>query len=141
MADTAISVPEAARIAEVTTSAILQRIANGKLLARDFSGKAKIVSRNSLLGAKVDPKEFDKAVEKLMNVPEACELLGVTESYVYRLIERGHLEGFRLNAKAWAVVRKSAERNAREYVPGAVRGWVRQPGLPARRNPKRKATS
>jgi excisionase family DNA binding protein len=141
MNDTAISVPEAARIAGVTDSAILQRIASGKLLARVFSGKAKIVSRNSLLGAKVDKKEFDRAVGKLMNVPEACEMLGVTECFVYRLIERGHLEGFRLNGKSWAVVRKSVEKNAREYVPGATRGWVRQPGLPARRKPKRKATS
>lgn len=141
MADTAISVPEAARIAGVTDSAILQRIASGKLLARVFSGKAKVVSRNSLLGVKADPKEFDKAVDKLMNVPDACELLGVTESYVYRLIDRGHLEGFRLNGRSWAVIRKSVERNAKEYVPGAQRGWVRQPGLPARRRPKRKATS
>lgn len=136
--DTAISVPEAARILGVTDSAILQRIAHGTLVSRVFSGKARVVSRNSLLGRKVDEKAFDKSVAKLMNVPDACVLLGVTECYVYRMLNRGVLEGFKLNQKAWAVVRESVERNAREYVPGATRGWRRQPGLPGRRHPRKK---
>ena len=53
---------------------------------------------------------------KWLSVPEAAEIMGCTESWVIRLVKAGQLEGFRLNGRAWAVLRSDAEKNAREYL-------------------------
>lgn len=51
-----------------------------------------------------------------MSVPDAARALGCTDVWVLRLIKRGELEGFRLSGRAWAVRRKSVERNLAEYL-------------------------
>lgn len=51
-----------------------------------------------------------------ISVPKAAELLGCTDVWVIKLIQRGDLEGFRLSGRAWAVSRKSVEKNLREYL-------------------------
>ena len=50
-----------------------------------------------------------------VSVPVASELLGCTDVWVIKMIHRGELEGFKLSGRAWAVSRKSVERNIREY--------------------------
>ena len=51
-----------------------------------------------------------------ISVPKAAELLGCTDVWVIRLIQRGDLDGFRLSGRAWAVSRKSVEKNVAEYL-------------------------
>jgi excisionase family DNA binding protein len=51
-----------------------------------------------------------------ISVPKAAELLGCTDVWVIKMIQRGDLEGFRLSGRAWAVSRRSAERNQQEYL-------------------------
>ncbi|NBX74891.1 MAG: DNA-binding protein [Alphaproteobacteria bacterium] len=51
-----------------------------------------------------------------ISVPVAAEMLGCTDVWVIRMIHRGDLEGFKLSARAWAVSRKSVEKNVREYL-------------------------
>jgi len=50
-----------------------------------------------------------------ISVPVAAEILGCTDVWVIRMIGRGELDAFRLNARAWAIRRSSVERNKREY--------------------------
>ena len=51
-----------------------------------------------------------------VSVPTAAEMLGCTDVWVIRMIQRGELEGFRLSGRAWAVSRKAVEKNAAEYL-------------------------
>jgi excisionase family DNA binding protein len=51
-----------------------------------------------------------------ISVPKAAELLGCTDVWVIRLIHRGDIEGFRLSGRAWAVNRKSVEKNVQDYL-------------------------
>lgn len=50
-----------------------------------------------------------------MSVPDAAEMLGCSDVWIIKLLNAGQLDGFKLNARAWAVKRKSAEKNLREY--------------------------
>lgn len=51
-----------------------------------------------------------------ISVPVAAEMLGCTDVWVIRMIQRGDLEGFRLSGRAWAVSRKSVAKNLKEYL-------------------------
>lgn len=51
-----------------------------------------------------------------ISVPKAAELLGCTDVWVIKMIHRGDLEGFRLSGRAWAVSKKSVEKNIAEYL-------------------------
>jgi excisionase family DNA binding protein len=51
-----------------------------------------------------------------ISVPAAAELLGCTDVWVIRMIQRGDLEGFRLSGRAWAVSRKSVAKNVEDYL-------------------------
>ena len=51
-----------------------------------------------------------------ISVPDAAELLGCTDVWVIKMIHRGDLDGFKLSARAWAVSRKSVQKNIREYL-------------------------
>jgi excisionase family DNA binding protein len=51
-----------------------------------------------------------------ISVPVAAELLGCTDVWVIRMIQRGDLDGFRLSGRAWAVSKKSVEKNVKEYL-------------------------
>ena len=50
-----------------------------------------------------------------ISVPDAAELLGCTDVWVIKMIQRGDLEGFRLSGRAWAVSKASVVKNAAEY--------------------------
>jgi excisionase family DNA binding protein len=64
-----------------------------------------------------------------ISVPVAAELLGCTDVWVIRLIQRGDLEGFRLSGRAWAVSRKSVAKNVEDY-------FNRDPTLSGRKRSK-----
>lgn len=51
-----------------------------------------------------------------VSVPVAAELLGCSDVWVIKMIQRGDLDGFKLSARAWAVKRASVERNQQEYL-------------------------
>ena len=51
-----------------------------------------------------------------ISVPVAAEMLGCTDVWVIRMIHRGDLEGFRLSGRAWAVSKRSVEKNIRDYL-------------------------
>jgi excisionase family DNA binding protein len=51
-----------------------------------------------------------------INVPEAAELMGCSDVWVIKLIQSGELDGFKLSGRAWAVSRKSAEKNVKDYL-------------------------
>ena len=55
-----------------------------------------------------------KATEWI-SVPKAAEMMGCTDVWVLRLIKRGHLEGFQLNGRAWAVSRAAVAKNIEEH--------------------------
>lgn len=64
-----------------------------------------------------------------ISVPVAAELLGCTDVWVIKMIQRGNLEGFRLSGRAWAVSRKSVEKNVADYLK-------RDPSLSGRKRSK-----
>ena len=51
-----------------------------------------------------------------ISVPVAAELLGCSDVWVIKMIQRGDLDGFKLSGRAWAVKRASVERNQQEYL-------------------------
>jgi excisionase family DNA binding protein len=51
-----------------------------------------------------------------VSVPAAAEMLGCTDVWVIKMIQRGDLEGFKLSGRAWAISRKSVEKNLAEYL-------------------------
>jgi hypothetical protein len=71
---------------------------------------------------------MDKSTEWI-SVPVAAELLGCTDVWVIKLIRNGRLDAFRLSAKAWAVSRKSVQKNLEEYLN-------RDPAVAGRRRSK-----
>ena len=64
-----------------------------------------------------------------ISVPVAAEMLGCTDVWVIRMIHRGDIEGFKLSRRAWAVSKKSVEKNVREYLK-------RDPSLSGRKRSK-----
>jgi hypothetical protein len=62
-------------------------------------------------------------------VPVAAELLGCSDVWVIKMVQRGDLEGFKLSNRAWAVSRRSVEKNLREYLE-------RDPSLAGRKRSK-----
>lgn len=64
-----------------------------------------------------------------VSVPKAAEMLGCTDVWVIRMIQRGTLEGFKLSGRAWAVSRKSIAKNMKEYLE-------RDPALSGRKRSK-----
>ena len=121
-----MSVPEAAKVLKITSNGVVARIMSGKLLAKHFNGRAWMLSRRSVEGKPINKSDWKRICKRYLTVPEACEILGVTDSYVVRLIQRGILPAIRLNGKAWAVDSEATEANAKQYRPSS--GQPRQPG-------------
>lgn len=131
-----ISVQETAELVGISEVAVLKRIAKGTLVAKRFSGKAYMVSRDSAEGREVDRDEFEKACSAYVSVPEACNIVCVTDGMVGRMLADGRLDGFRLNRKAWAVSRKSCEKNLAEKIANPGTGRPRD--FLSDRSPKKK---
>jgi len=64
-----------------------------------------------------------------VSVPVAAEMLGCSDVWVIRLIQRGDLEGFRLSGRAWAVSLRSVKKNRDDY-------FKRDPTLSGRKRSK-----
>jgi excisionase family DNA binding protein len=54
--------------------------------------------------------------QEWISVPKAAEMLGCSDVWVIRMIQRGDLEGFRLSGRAWAVSLKSVTKNIEDYL-------------------------
>lgn len=117
-----ISVNEAAEVAGISVSATLKRIRTGQAVAVSLSGKGWLLCREQFEGKKFSESAFRKLCSKYVSVPEACGIVCKTDASVVRDLKSGKLEGFRLNQKAWAVLRSSAEKDIREYLSGVRRG-------------------
>lgn len=111
-----ISVADAAKILKISTIAVFKRIKAGTLLAVPLSNKGLLVCHESVLGKPADPAEFRKVCSRYISVPQACNIVCVTDAMVGRMLADGRLKGFRLNEKAWAVEKASCEANIREYL-------------------------
>jgi len=62
------------------------------------------------------------SVGKYVSTSEAADIIGVSRIRVIQMLHDGDLEGEKINQRAWAVVRKSAEKAAtREYTTGRPR--------------------
>lgn len=133
-----ISVQEAATILGISEVAVLKRIGQGSLVAKKLSGKAYLISRESVQGRRVDAEAFLASCRKWVSVPEACEIVCVTDGMIARMLADGRLNGFRLNERAWAVSRESCERNIAEYLANPNTGG-RPRLIGASRAPKKRA--
>jgi hypothetical protein len=111
-----ISIGEAAKMLGITPVAVKKRIDTGKILARTLSDKGILVCPESVLGQPCSEKAFERLCARYISVPEACDIVCVTDGMVGRMLADGRLNGFRLNGKCWAVERASAEQNMREYL-------------------------
>jgi len=117
-----ISVAEAAKMLNMSQVGVLKRISKGQILAVPLSGKGLLVCRESVEGQDCNLEEFRKACKRWISVPEACDIVCVTDAMIGRMLLDGRLKGFRLNDKAWAVDRKSCEQNIREYLANPPTG-------------------
>lgn len=111
-----ISVQEAALRLGISRVAVMKRIHRGTLLALPLSSKGFMVCQESLAGEMASPAAFARLCERYVSVPEACDIVCVTDGMVIRMLNDGRLKGFRLNENAWAVDRRSAEENISEYL-------------------------
>jgi len=53
---------------------------------------------------------LEPTTEKLLTVTEVADRLGVTHSYVCRLLRDGVMQGRKLGAKIWVIPESEAER-------------------------------
>jgi hypothetical protein len=113
---TPISVQEAAERLGISGVAVMKRISRGTLLALPLSSKGHMVCQESVNGDPFSPAEFGRLCGRYISVPEACDIVCVTDGMVIRMLNDGRLKGFRLNYNAWAVDRRSAEENIRNYI-------------------------
>lgn len=138
-----ISIAEAAEILGISQVAVTKRIRRGNLLASALSDKGIMVCRESVLGKTVDAAAFARLCSRYISVPEACDIVCVTDGMIGRMLADGRLKGFRLNPKAWAVERASCERNIQEYLASPPSyGRPRRVGesrRPAKRSKRKKA--
>lgn len=56
-----------------------------------------------------------------MSVPQAAEMLGCSDVWVLKLIQRNELEAFRLSGRSWAVSVRSVEKNLQDYLKTETR--------------------
>jgi hypothetical protein len=133
-----ISVQDAAAILGISRVAVAKRIQRGTLLALPLSSKGWMVCQESVAGKPHSPEEFERVCSRYISVPEACDIVCVTDGMVIRMLGDGRLNGFRLNDNAWAVERRSAEKNIREYMRTESQGGRPRDLGKSHRPPKRR---
>ena len=110
------SVRKAAEFLLVSQITVLKRINKGRLLAVALCKKGWMVCAEAVMSLPYDEDEFILLCDRYVSVPEACEIVCVTDGMIGRMLMDGRLTGFRLNEKAWAVERASCEENIAEYM-------------------------
>ena len=111
-----VSISEAADLMGLTKSGIIKAIATKRLVAVALSGRGLMLSHEQCSGKKFDEAEFRKLCKKFVSVPEACDIVYKTDAMVMRDLRAGRIAGFRLNGKAWAVDKRSAEQEFADYL-------------------------
>jgi hypothetical protein len=125
-----ISIEEAAKATGLTKSGVVKAISSKRLVAIPLSGKGLMLCWEQCSGKKFSESDFRKLCGKFCCVPEACDIVHKTDASVMRDLRSGRINGFKLNGRAWAVDRRSAEEEWREYLASpARRGQPRQIGV------------
>lgn len=124
-----ISIEEAAKAMGMTKSGVVKAISSKRLVAIPLSGRGMMLSWEQCHGKKFSEPEFRKLCQRYIAVPDACDIVHKTDAMVMRDLRSGRIKGFKLNGRAWAVERRSAEEEFRDYLanPGR-RGQPRQIG-------------
>jgi hypothetical protein len=124
-----ISIIEAAEAMGLTKSGVVKAISTQRLVAIPLSGRGIMLSWEQCHGKKFSEPEFRKLCQRYIAVPDACDIVCKTDASVMRDLRSGRIKGFRLNGRAWAVEKASAEEEFRDYLanPGR-RGQPRQIG-------------
>lgn len=131
-----ISVGEAAAIRGITEVGILKAIKSGRLIGVPLSGKGIMLCREQVEGKKFSEAEFRKLCGRYVSVPDACEICHKTDAAVQRDLRAGIIDGFRLNTKAWAVLRSSAEKEFKDYLTRSTSIAGRKRDLSGSRSPR-----
>ena len=126
-----ISMNEAAEILGITRAGVAKAVAAGRLVAVPINARGLALCRAQVEGRKFSEPEFRKTCAGYVSVPDACEIQHKTDASVIRDLVRGTVKGFKLNGRAWAVDRRSAEEEFRDYLANPNRvGQKRQIGTP-----------
>ena len=124
-----ISILEAAELTGLTKSGVVKAITSKRLLAIPLSSRGLMLCHDQVVGKKLDEAAFRKLCKRYVSVPDACEIVCKTDAMVMRDLRSGKIAGFRLNGKAWAVDKRSAEQEFAEYLAAPQRrGQPRQVG-------------
>lgn len=116
-----ISILEASELTGLTKSGVIKAIATKRLFAIALNGRGLMLSREQCEGKKFDESEFRKLCKRYVSVPEACDIVYKTDAMVMRDLRGGKIAGFRLNGKAWAVDKRSAEQEFADYLASPQR--------------------
>ena len=131
-----ISVAEAAALRKQSAEAILKAIATGRLIHHELSKKGFMLCREQVLGRDFDERAWRAECKKYISVPDACDVCRKTDAAVIRDLAAGRISGFRLNPKAWAVLRSSAEQEFRDYLARSASTCGRKRDLSSSRSPR-----
>lgn len=125
-----ISIEEASRVTGLTKSGVVKAVASKRLVAVPLNGRGLMLSYEQCNGEKFSESEFRRLCGRYVSVPEACDIVCKTDAMVLRDLRSGKIKGFRLNGKAWAVDKRSAEQEIKAYLSGPQgRGQPRQFGV------------
>lgn len=111
-----ISILEASELTGLTKSGVIKAIASKRLVAIALSGRGLMLSHEQCEGKPFDEAAFRKLCKRFVSVPEACDIVFKTDAAVMRDLRAGRIAGFRLNGKAWAVDKRSAEQEFADYL-------------------------
>jgi hypothetical protein len=95
-----------------------------------------MLCREQVEGKKFSEPEFRKLCGRYVSVPEACEICHKTDAAIIRDLKSGVIDGFRLNKRAWAVLRSSAEKEFRDYLANSKGRVGRKRDLGGSRSPR-----
>lgn len=125
-----ISIEEAAKATGLTKSGVVKAIASKRLVAVPLSERGLMLSLEQCKGKPFSEAEFRKLCQKYIAVPDACDIVHKTDAMVMRDLRSGKIAGFKLNGRAWAVEKRSAEQEWKDFLANPKgRGQPRQIGI------------
>lgn len=137
-----ISIEEAAKAMGLTKSGVVKAISSKRLVAVPLSERGLMLCFEQCKGKPFSEPEFRKLCQKYVSVPDACDIVHKTDAMVMRDLRAGRIAGFKLNGRAWAVEKRSAEQEWKDYVSNPPRrGQPRQIGVSRSPRVIRKKTS